>query len=542
MASHIQNALIQSPYSSPDIQYKVSYTATRIDNSNVRYDFTIQSLLQGYSQTSFRTGKILNCSITVGGISNSVTLKDRSEVWSGGSGGTTGEGTVHSTEYISITCPSSSGGEWQTVTFNVTRGDSGGNSGKVSTSDYYVISPDLLWTAAGGASVDSIIDNGDNTITVTCTMGADGYNNAVYNVHIYGFVDRSDGIPSYGDYDFSASDGSISGRTVTFTIPAPSSKSSYMVRICAYSISQKGDNPRGYPVNSGTINRYSVFTIAYDANGGTGAPASHSLAENEWGKLSTQIPTRKGYKFIGWQDHNDYTYDGVTYPWYAFDAPFYANTYGDVFAAYDYDKYNLIQHWVSCYVYWNSNGGHNYSSQLFHLQYYYDTNYSEFSPYYGTDRLKYVNHWIVAGYNEGRSGISNVINDNNDVYPAGANVRRLGTEGQTVVLTAKWEPLPYSVNINNTWVPCTIKVNVVGEGYIYIGSTEDYQGPEDLDHDVWDRYNISVQDNEDLFYITRDEERWSSLADSMSMIHWFVPDYYIYMKSNNVKQWVDCTI
>ena len=402
-----------------------------------------------------------------------------------------------------------------------------------------------VWTAAGGATVDRIIDNGDNTITVTCTMGADGYNNAVYDVHIYGFVDRSDGIPSPGDHDFSASGGSISGRTVTFTIPAPSSKSSYMVRICAYSISQKGDNPGGYPVNSGTINRYSVFTIAYDANGGTGAPASHSLAENEWGKLSTQIPTRKGYKFIGWQDHNDYVLNGVTWHWYTFDAPYYANSYSDLLSVFGYDKCSLINHWVNSTLL-GSEG--RTSSQLFYIG-----DYMNRYPALGTDKNLCAVHWNDYGYNEARIGINTVINDDNDVYPSGATVKNLAeSNGATVILTAKWEPLPYSVNINKTWVPCTIKVNVVGEGYICVGESKDHRDLQDFDYYMANEYGINVQGNEDMFYATQGDLPGYPLieVENDGLIAWEEEcnmygdnnSWTLVMKSNNVKQWVDCTI
>lgn len=113
------------------------------------------------------------------------------------------------------------------------------------------------------------MDNYDNTITVICTMGADGYNNPVSDVHIYGFVDRTDDIPSYEFYDF-AMEGvishTISGRQVTFVLSAPSPESSYMVRICAYSISAQGDNPAGNPINSGTIYRRYTNTLYHYAS------------------------------------------------------------------------------------------------------------------------------------------------------------------------------------------------------------------------------------------------------------------------------------
>lgn len=128
---------------------------------------------------------------------------------------------------------------------------------------------DIYWTAAGGASVDFIMDNYDNTITVVCTMGADGYNNPVSDVHIYGFVEEEVAIPSYGFHEF-AMEGvishTISGRQVTFVLSAPSIAPSYTVRICAYSISAQGDNPGGNPINSGTIYRRYTNTLYHYAS------------------------------------------------------------------------------------------------------------------------------------------------------------------------------------------------------------------------------------------------------------------------------------
>ena len=43
-----------------------------------------------------------------------------------------------------------------------------------------------------------------------------------------------------------------------------------------------------------------VYTIRYDANGGTGAPATGGKAHNSVYKVPTTVPTRDGYKFTGW--------------------------------------------------------------------------------------------------------------------------------------------------------------------------------------------------------------------------------------------------
>lgn len=54
-----------------------------------------------------------------------------------------------------------------------------------------------------------------------------------------------------------------------------------------------------------TITAYATantYTITYNANGGTGAPAAHSYTYAPTGttKLSSTVPTRTGYTFLGW--------------------------------------------------------------------------------------------------------------------------------------------------------------------------------------------------------------------------------------------------
>ncbi len=42
-----------------------------------------------------------------------------------------------------------------------------------------------------------------------------------------------------------------------------------------------------------------TYTVSYSANGGTGAPATQTKTENIDLTLSSVIPTRKGYTFLG---------------------------------------------------------------------------------------------------------------------------------------------------------------------------------------------------------------------------------------------------
>ena len=149
MASDINNKIIASSYSSPYISYKVTYTAVRNTNAQVTYNFTIQSLLVGDSTSWFGTGNILSCSIKVNDGYGTVRLKESTETWNGGSS----SGTVKSTKKLSVTCTSSTSSENQTVTFTVTRPDGSGNSGKVSSTDYYVTSPVLLTSTCSAPSI-----------------------------------------------------------------------------------------------------------------------------------------------------------------------------------------------------------------------------------------------------------------------------------------------------------------------------------------------------------------------------------------------------
>jgi uncharacterized protein (TIGR02145 family)/uncharacterized repeat protein (TIGR02543 family) len=48
-----------------------------------------------------------------------------------------------------------------------------------------------------------------------------------------------------------------------------------------------------------------TYTVTYDANGGTGAPASQTKIYNVALTLSTTVPTRTGYTFVGWNTSVD---------------------------------------------------------------------------------------------------------------------------------------------------------------------------------------------------------------------------------------------
>ena len=61
-----------------------------------------------------------------------------------------------------------------------------------------------------------------------------------------------------------------------------------------------------------TTPTYPFVTLSYDANGGSGAPSSHSVLKGGASKISTTVPTRAGYTFSKWNTKADGTGTNVT--------------------------------------------------------------------------------------------------------------------------------------------------------------------------------------------------------------------------------------
>lgn len=116
-----------------------------------------------------------------------------------------------------------------------------------------------------------------------------------------------------------------------------------------------------------TVHYEASYSVSFNGNGATsGSVASLSanrdtsvtLPANGFSKKYAVIynPNYNGSNIAtayssatlkGWEDHGTLTaYDGVTYTYDKFDAPFYANNYADLFAAFSYNKQALLDHYV----------------------------------------------------------------------------------------------------------------------------------------------------------------------------------------------------
>ena len=94
-----------------------------------------------------------------------------------------------------------------------------------------------------------------------------------------------------------------------------------------YATDSSGRRATSYTINGDTITSGSggsgsgggsttEYTVSYNANGGTGAPGAQITSGGEV-TLSTQVPTRSGYTFLGWSRSSGATsasyYAGYTY-------------------------------------------------------------------------------------------------------------------------------------------------------------------------------------------------------------------------------------
>ncbi len=78
------------------------------------------------------------------------------------------------------------------------------------------------------------------------------------------------------------------------------------------------------------------YTISYDANGGSGAPSSHIKYYGTDVNISTTVPTREQYRFLGWSDDKN-----ATNPRYTSGAVYSANASVKLFAVWQFINYDF---------------------------------------------------------------------------------------------------------------------------------------------------------------------------------------------------------
>jgi hypothetical protein len=163
--------------SSPTVNYTITYTKSRPNNTQMTYNFSISAAL-GSSGSFINAGYALLCTITVNGTATQVRIKQNdNDNWSG---------TTPRVRTVSVTCASTTGNATQTVRFQVVSdGRLTLSSGVIDNSSYTVTSAALLTTACGAPTALSVNQTiAEGNVTLSWSGAAGGTNNAISSYEI----------------------------------------------------------------------------------------------------------------------------------------------------------------------------------------------------------------------------------------------------------------------------------------------------------------------------------------------------------------------
>lgn len=214
------------------------------------------------------------------------------------------------------------------------------------------------------------------------------------------------------------------------------------------------------------------ITVNYDGNGGTSEKSSEAVNST----------------FNGWLDENDFNYNGTVYSYHAFSGPYYANKYSDLKAALGYNKYALVNHWVTHTL---AGTETRQSSPTFDMDYYKKN--AGLQDTYGDDNSAYAIHYGTSGYEAGLKGAASEDTETRNSYEDRASVANLSMlDGEKLTLKAEWQD-------NTTVLPNATRYGYTLEGWYdadgnKVGNAGDVYAAEENLHDAVDlKWYISGQ-------------------------------------------------
>ena len=217
--------------------------------------------------------------------------------------------------------------------------------GKVTTGA--VLNVSTLYDNADGSKW-GYCTNSQNSVTGWCCLISSS--GSSYATRVYGiFYNLANGGSGSIDPQIKTHGTNI---TLSSTIPTRSGGYTFL----GWSPVQAASAPAYLPGSTFVENQYctlydiwqapaaATYTVSYNANGGTGAPASQTKTQNVTLTLSETIPSRTGYTFMGWA-----TSAGGSVA-YAPAASYTANASVTLYAVWQADTYTVS---------YNANGGEN---------------------------------------------------------------------------------------------------------------------------------------------------------------------------------------
>lgn len=206
----------------------------------------------------------------------------------------------------------------------------------------------------GRIGISTSISNVDLKSTVTIQVWfwskysvSDSNNRFFFNNNATSATSEKTGDKTIKHTVSSGSGWSTSNQTKIYTYTAEYTRTGSAVkRNCAAKFSGIDSVASGsamYVTASYTIPALPTYTVTFDANGGSGAPSSQSKLHGSTITLSSTIPTRTGYTFLGWNSSAT-----ATEPTYSAGGEFTANLSATLYAVWLPDTFDVI---------FNANGG-----------------------------------------------------------------------------------------------------------------------------------------------------------------------------------------
>lgn len=200
----------------------------------------------------------------------------------------------------------------------------------------------LGWSASSSATSPSYYPGGSYTANASRTLYAVWERDVSYYTVSY-YANGGSGAP--------ASQTKIEDVTLTLSSTSPT-RSGYT--FVGWATSSNANTASYYPGSSFSgnynLNLYAVwnrnlssYTISYNANGGTGAPASQTKIKDTSLTLSSTIPAMLGYTFLGWS-----TSSTASSPTYYAGGIYSANAGATLYAVWSRDTFTVS---------YNANGG-----------------------------------------------------------------------------------------------------------------------------------------------------------------------------------------
>ena len=187
----------------------------------------------------------------------------------------------------------------------------------------------------------------------------------------------------------------------------------------------------------------STYTITYNANGGSNPPASQTKTENIDLVLSTVMPTRTGYSFLGWS-----TNSSATSPTYPAGGTYTANASATLYAVWKINTYTIS---------FNANGGSGAPSSQ--------------TKTYGQNLTLSSTKPTRDGYNF--KGWSTSSSATSATYSAGG----IYTSDSSATLYAVWKKWEIVLdNYNGSVSVSKYQVTVGANGYTYADTCDYHEG------------------------------------------------------------------